>query len=112
LTTPLLPLFSSTRPTFSTLFEAALSLPGPDSPSELAPSLTDDPEDWLDVDPAELEALMQERSTGGGGGMDVDPDDGQASEVQAGVKGLEALAKKVGAFVEGKGDLEGAVFDE
>jgi hypothetical protein len=105
---------SSTRPTFSTLFEAALSLPGPDTPSELAPSRPDDAEDWLDVDPAELEALMQERSTGPPGerGMDVDPDASEASEVQAGVKGLEALAKKVGAFVDGKGDLEGAVFDE
>lgn len=107
----------SSRPTFSTLFEVALARPGPSTAAELAPpaDCPDDSDDWLQVDPVQLEDLMKERSTGGfnatpasanaEGSMDVD-------EETQGVQELDAIAKRVGGFVEGKGEVEGAIFDE
>jgi len=43
--------------------------------------------------------------SGEGGEMDVD-------EEKRGVEELEDLAKKVAGFVGGKGEMEGALFDE
>lgn len=86
--------------------------------SELAPSRPDDPDDWLAVDPAQLEDLMRERSTGkappasSSGAMDVDASAAERSEEARGVAELEGLAKRVNAFVDAKGEMEGAIFDE
>ncbi|CED84976.1 MADS box transcription factor [Phaffia rhodozyma] len=112
----------SSRPTFATLFSSALLLPGPSDASELMPSEPDDSENWLEVDPAQLDTLMQERSSGRAPGTegeghvreegDVDMEFlGDGSEAE-GVKKLEELARKVGSFVDGQGQLEGAIFDD
>lgn len=91
-------------------------MPGPSSPSDLAPSASDDSEAWLDVNPADLETLMRERSAGMPGFADAA--EGKTDEMDVdeenkrGVAELEDLAKKVAGFVDGKGEMEGALFDE
>lgn len=107
---------ASTRPTFSTLFETALSLPGPSS-SELAPKEPDSDVSWLQVDPSSLDGLMASRSgtqADQEGKMDLDlslpEDERDGEEVDDG--GLGKMADRVGKFVGAEGRLEGAVFDE
>lgn len=77
----------------------------------------EDSDQWLNVSPDDLDAALAEASglpKVAGPNMDVDQtqdlDEEANAEKQA--KKLGALAKKVEAFVEGRGELEGAVFEE
>jgi hypothetical protein len=67
----------------------------------------EDSESWLDVSPDELDGLLS-RS----GEPPRAPEGGEDAEATAQAETLSVLAKKVGQFVEGEGDLEGARFDE
>ena len=74
----------------------------------------EDSEAWLEVSPDELDGLLS-RSGGPAPPLPLPPSDGQAgedAEARAQAEGLSVLAKKVGQFVEGEGDLEGARFEE
>lgn len=86
------------------------------------PIQEEDNDDWLNIDAQEfdrgLEATLAE-ATGNGkdhNAMDVDPsDDTESPEDKVAseqAKKLKDLATKVGHFIEGKGDLEGARFEE
>lgn len=120
------------RPTFSTLFYAALALPGPTA-FDLAPTEPDSDASWLQVDASELDALMAERSgtsapststaaqpdkAQGGSAMDIDLSlpademDDEDAPADADDGGLGKLAARVGKFVGAQGELDGAVFDE
>ncbi|KAG8975004.1 hypothetical protein FRB90_009668, partial [Tulasnella sp. 427] len=77
----------------------------------------EDSDEWLNVSPEDLDATLAEAGGEPGAGtlgMDIDGgrelDEDQKAEMQA--KKLGKLAKKVEAFVEGRGDLEGAVFED
>lgn len=76
----------------------------------------EDSDEWLNVSPEDLEGVLAE--TGGlpeESRMDVDgakEDADEEAKAEAQAKKLGKLAKKVEAFIEGRGELEGAVFDE
>ncbi len=86
--------------------------------------LPEDSDEWLNVTAEDFDAML-EKSTGksqskveqsSDGAMDVDTD-GNIEEEEEKVareqaSRLKDLAKKVEDFVEGKGDVEGAVFEE
>lgn len=113
----------SQRPTFSTLFQAALAQNGP-SVAELGPKQPDSDASWLQIDATSLDALMTERAgtassrtqAGGESGLDLSLPDDEMDEDEVSAKeddgGLGKLAERVGKFVGGRGELEGAVFDE
>lgn len=88
----------------------------------ILPVQEEDSDDWLTIDAQEFDKGLEASLAGTTGNaensdaMDVDPqnktetlEDKLASE-QA--KKLKDLATKVGHFIEGKGDLEGARFEE
>lgn len=71
------------------------------------PNAPEDSDEWLEVDPDELDAMLL-RSAGGrqataGGPMQMTEEHGKA---------LQDLAAKVQDFVGGEGDMEGARFAE
>ncbi|RPD81718.1 SGT1-domain-containing protein [Lentinus tigrinus ALCF2SS1-7] len=104
----------ASRPSFAAAIQAALSQYADDR--EL-PSDAEDPDDWLNVDAAEFDEML-EKTTGSSKGkekamnaMDVDaPEDDEDRVAKAQAERLRDLAKKVEQFVEGEGDLEGARF--
>ncbi|RPD63222.1 SGT1-domain-containing protein [Lentinus tigrinus ALCF2SS1-6] len=104
----------ASRPSFAAAVQAALSQYADDR--EL-PSDAEDPDDWLNVDAAEFDEML-EKTTGSSKGkekamnaMDVDaPEDDEDRVAKAQAERLRDLAKKVEQFVEGEGDLEGARF--
>ncbi|KAJ3006221.1 hypothetical protein NUW54_g4020 [Trametes sanguinea] len=77
----------------------------------------EDPDDWLNVDAADFDAML-EKTMGADKGkqkafddMDVDAaEDPDERVAKAQAARLKDLAKKVEEFVEGEGDLEGARF--
>lgn len=85
------------------------------------PSGEEDPDDWLNVDAADFDAML-EKTAGGSKGkgkgtatdrMDVDASGDEEERVaKAQAARLKDLAKQVEDFVEGEGDLEGARFAE
>jgi hypothetical protein len=72
---------------------------------------TEDSEAWLEVSPDELDGLLS-RSGDAKPAPASAEGQGEDAEAQAQAASLSELAKKVGQFVEGKGDLEGARFEE
>lgn len=83
----------------------------------------EDSDAWLTVDEEAVDVLMEERggpSTSSGdaesAAMAVDAGDGSSRtadpEVEATADRLQQLARKVEKFVEGRGDMQGALFDE
>ena len=103
------------RPSFSDEVNAALS-------SAPAQQITwdegEDPEDWLEITQRDLEKSLNaymstEPHNRAYATQDISmgeaEEDGAATEQAA---RLKKLAEKVDAFVEGKGDLSGAMFDE
>jgi hypothetical protein len=74
--------------------------------------LEEDSDSWLVVDPDELDGMLQAAS----GGLPrattskADTEEGELGDEHAQV--LSDLASKINNFVEGKGDLEGARFEE
>lgn len=82
----------------------------------------EDPEDWLNVDEADFDAMLEKTagqsaptsSKVESAAMDVDSkpetDEDRLANEQA--EKLKKMAKKVEEFLEGKGDIEGARFQE
>ncbi|KAL0950808.1 hypothetical protein HGRIS_007573 [Hohenbuehelia grisea] len=114
----------ATRPSFATQLAAALSQAPPEVPPS---SIDEDPDDWLNVDASDFDQLL-ERTAGSAGkrntdavkdsqAMDVDGEELGSKkesledrETNAQAEKLRKLAEKVGDFVEGQGDLDGARF--
>ena len=81
----------------------------------------EDADDWLTVSAEDFDSVLQEKMglnviPKTGHGMDVDhsprSEDGEGDISKAQVTKLRDLAHKVDAFVSGKGDVEGAMFEE
>jgi hypothetical protein len=73
----------------------------------------EDPDNWLDIDAENFDSLLQNMVPGQSTGintMDVDQKEEQLAQEQA--SKLKSLAQKVEEFVEGEGDLDGALFEE
>ncbi|KAG9094035.1 hypothetical protein FS749_013255 [Ceratobasidium sp. UAMH 11750] len=99
----------ATRPSFAAQVEAALhATPEPFVPSR---DLDEDSTEWLDVDESTFDSMLERQFSrrSAAGQSDLDAEDKLAQEQAA---RLQELAKKVEGFVEGKGDLEGARFDD
>jgi len=89
---------------------------------DLGPSQdVDDADDWLTVSAEDFDSVLQEKMRlnvipNTGHGMDIDHsprfEDGEDDISKAQATKLRDLAHKVGAFVSGKGDVEGAMFEE
>ena len=105
---------SAQRPSFASQVDAAVVAAAniPRSTYEVNELTREDSEDWLTVDPDELDGMMMRASgrdraerpaEGSVKAMDLDDTHAQA---------LSDLAAKVGKFVEGEGDIEGARFNE
>lgn len=96
------------------------------SDDALQPSLStdEDSDDWLNVDAEEFDTMLQQKlgkpsdkaNQSNSDAMEVDkPDDVLAEEderTKDQANRLNDLAKKVENFLEGKGDVEGAKFEE
>ncbi|KAI0662562.1 SGT1-domain-containing protein [Cubamyces menziesii] len=106
----------SSRPSFAASVQAAISQYTDDRG---LPSAEEDSDDWLNVDAADFDAML-EKSVGDKKGkgkatdaMDVDHAEGEDEDervAKAQAARLKDLAKKVEEFVEGEGDIEGARF--
>ncbi|KAH9853055.1 SGT1 protein-domain-containing protein [Lenzites betulinus] len=106
----------ASRPSFASVVQAALNQ---FSDNQSLPVGEEDSDDWLNVDAADFDAML-EKTAGADKGkgkskaadaMDVDPtkdEDERVAKAQA--ARLKDLAKQVEDFVEGDGDLEGARF--
>lgn len=97
-------------------------------PDALEPSFssTEESDDWLNVNAEDFDTMLEQKlgkSKGSGPPaetnsdvMDVDTDDVVKAEEDRQAKEqatrLNDLAKKVETFLEGKGDVEGAKFEE
>lgn len=120
----------ATRPSFATLVNSAIAR-SPEAP--IATFREDeDSDDWLNVDAADFDAMLEKTMGTSKTKEGAKPDDTDAmavdgaadkdrnnaksalednmADVQA--SRLQDLAKKVEQFVEGKGDVEGAKFAE
>ncbi|KAJ6574750.1 SGT1-domain-containing protein [Mycena capillaripes] len=104
----------ATRPSFASLVTAAISQ-APDLPSA---DFYEDSDQWLNIDAADFENMLE--TTMGSSkqhetAMEADPDGEESVEdrlTSDQASRLKNLATKVEAFVEGKGDLEGATFED
>lgn len=78
----------------------------------------EDSNSWLDIDATTFDTMLEQtlkvKQQPPSEAMPVDPpDDNTEGDVtRQQTTRLQEMAKKVEAFVEGKGDLEGARFDE
>ncbi|KAF7339943.1 Protein ecdysoneless [Mycena venus] len=109
----------ATRPSFASLVTAAIS----QTPANglTAADVYEDNDQWLNVDARDFESML-ERTMGSSkpkqqqqNAMDVDQDGEEFAEDRVAseqASRLKTLATKVEAFVEGKGDLEGATFED
>lgn len=105
----------ASRPSFASQVNAAIA----DAGGDLTPSQDpDDPDDWLTVNAEDLDRVLQDNISHNAPQtsheMDVDPhsENEERDTTHAQVTKLKNLAKKVDAFVAGKGDVEGAMFDD
>lgn len=107
------------RPSFADEVNAAL---GSASAQQVTWDEGEDPDDWLEITQRDLDqSLSAYMSTGTHNrahisqdtNMDVQEEEGEEDEAATEqVAQLKRLAEKVDAFVEGKGDLSGAMFEE
>lgn len=73
----------------------------------------EDSDDWLTVDPDELDGMMLRASGRDATRADDERDSSRPMDLDdSHAKALSDLAAKVGKFVEGEGDIEGARFEE
>ncbi|CAK9779392.1 hypothetical protein CC85DRAFT_288640 [Cutaneotrichosporon oleaginosum] len=88
------------RPSFAYLVDKAVEAT---KVEDLPPAGEEDSEAWLEVDPAELDAMLNRTAgaRGANGEMEIGEEHGRA---------LKNLAGQLEAFVGGQGDLEGARF--
>ncbi|KAJ7275372.1 SGT1 protein-domain-containing protein [Mycena haematopus] len=104
----------ATRPSFASLVTAAVSR----TPSLPLADVYEDSDQWLNVDAKDFENMLE--TTMGSSKqqenlMEIDEDGEESAEERVASKQasrLKDLASKVEAFVEGKGDLEGATFED
>ncbi|GJE87751.1 SGT1-domain-containing protein [Phanerochaete sordida] len=111
----------ASRPSFASLVDTAISQAG-DTAS--IPDFPPDQDDWLNVDAESFDAMLEgslrqsaEKPAQGGadtsGASQSDAAARQEDELSSEqASRLRDLAQKVEEFVEGKGDLEGAIFDD
>ncbi|KAI0670169.1 SGT1-domain-containing protein [Trametes maxima] len=106
----------ASRPSFASTVQAALSQYTDDRPIT---SGEEDPDDWLNVDVTDIDAMLEKSTSGGKGkgkqkaedAMDVDGlEDEEERVAKAQAARLKTLAKQVEDFVEGEGDIDGARF--
>ncbi|KAH7104302.1 SGT1-domain-containing protein [Auriculariales sp. MPI-PUGE-AT-0066] len=107
----------ASRPSFAAQVNAALQNIN-EGQFQAAQQQQEDDDSWMNVTEQDVDTLMDERagaaqvqsSTQHTDTMQVDSDDG--GHVEQTAERLQRLAKKVESFVEGKGDVEGALFDD
>ncbi|EJF66458.1 hypothetical protein DICSQDRAFT_176292 [Dichomitus squalens LYAD-421 SS1] len=106
----------ASRPSFATAIQAAISQY---TDGRALPQQEEDPDDWLNVDAADFDAMLEKTMRGDKGegkerasnAMDIDrqeDEEDRIANMQA--TRLRDLAQKVENFVEGQGDVEGARF--
>ncbi len=104
----------ASRPSFASQVNAAIANAGDLTPSQDP----EDPDDWLTVSAEDLDRVLQDNMSHNtphtSHEMDVDlhSENKEHDTTHAQVAKLRDLAKKVDAFVAGKGDVEGAMFEE
>lgn len=107
---------NTSRPSFAALFNAALSHAPKTFPDADLP--TEDSDEWMNVDATDFDEVLQRAMRAGGStvGMQAMETNGEGGEEDRVAKEqtdkLRNLAAKVEQFVEGKGDVEGARFEE
>ncbi len=79
-------------------------------------------DDWLNVDEETVDAIIQSRSSAAALTQDgtaterttdtVGPNSEETEAIESQTDRLRKMAEKVGKFVEGKGGVEGALFEE
>ena len=97
----------ASRPSFASQVDGAIANAGDLTPLQDL----EDPDDWLNVNPEDLDRVLQE-SMSHEMGVDPDSENEERDTTHTQVTKLRDLAKKVDAFVAGKGDVEGATFEE
>lgn len=100
------------RPSFANQVDAAIAQAGSSPSFPLSPP---DADDWLNVDAESFDAMLEDAVKRPVGGSALPSDDPEAHEERIASEQaakLRDLAEKVEKFVDGQGDLEGAVFSE
>lgn len=99
-----------TRPSFASKMNAALKAAGD---IDFSTCIEAEPDDWLDIDADNFDSLLRNMTHGQStvvDAMNVDQKEERLAQEQA--SKLKSLAQKVEEFVEGEGDLDGALFEE
>ncbi|KAI6153350.1 SGT1 protein-domain-containing protein [Pisolithus tinctorius] len=101
----------SSRPSFTTQFNMALSRASEVLPNDVGP---EDSDEWMNVDASSLDAMLTQSVNDGEPDIVDIGSDGQENSrsIQEQSGRLRDLASKVEQFVEGEGDLEGARFED
>lgn len=105
------------RPSFAALFNVALSR-APETLSDADLVQTEDSDVWMSVDANDFDEVLERAmrassSTVQTHAMETDGEGGEEDRVaKEQTNKLRDLAAKVERFVEGKGDIEGARFEE
>ncbi|KAH9083714.1 SGT1-domain-containing protein [Lactarius deliciosus] len=102
----------ASRPSFASQVNAAIANAGDLTPSQDL----DDPDDWLTVNADDLDRVLQgnmnHTTPDTSHKMEIDPENEEHDPTHAQVAKLRDLANKVGSFVTGEGDIEGAMFED
>ncbi|CAE6530309.1 unnamed protein product [Rhizoctonia solani] len=96
----------TSRPSFAAQVEEAVKL---SSGNPLSSPDEEDSLEWLQIDENTLDGMLKQKFNRKGAGQSGDDDDMHAQEQAT---KLQELAKKVEGFVEGRGELEGARFED
>lgn len=103
------------RPSFAALFNAALSR-APEMVSDADLVQTEDSDEWMNVDPKDFDEMLERAMRADGSTVEaqvIETDGAKEDRVaKEQADKLRDLAAKVERFVEGKGDVEGARFEE
>jgi hypothetical protein len=105
------------RPSFAALFNGAL-FRAPETHSNTDLEQPEDSDDWMNVDAKDFDEMLERAMRAGDStvethAMDTDGAGGEEDRVaKEQTDKLRGLAAKVEQFVEGKGDVEGARFEE
>ncbi|KAH6917569.1 SGT1 protein-domain-containing protein [Coprinopsis sp. MPI-PUGE-AT-0042] len=102
----------ATRPSFATQVDSAIVQASLDAAFG---DVEEDDDSWLNLDVNDFDAMLSKTMGSKNGKMDVDGDQSmfpKDDEETKQAKQLQDLASKVEKFVEGKGDVEGARFDD
>ena len=105
----------ASRPSFALEVNLAISQTKDDA---VVSTRAEDSDSWLDIDTTTLDTMLEQtvkvKQPPPSEAMPVDPPDEKTEDdvTRQQTAKLQEMARKVEAFVEGKGDLEGARFDE